>query len=120
MWRYLFAAEVAKYIIRHVATAHDKQSQAVKQLRRFLADNGEHCEIGFNQKFWRIIDRLKSSISLNAFGRSVRVELAPSEGIRVNNTLDVLEANIVDAQKAIGCTCPYQTHLMLVDQIERV
>jgi hypothetical protein len=120
MWRYLFATEVAKCIIRHVATAHDKQSQAVKQLRRFLADNGEHCEIGFNQKFWRIIERLKSSISLNAFGGSVRVELAPSEGIRVNNTLDVLEANIVDAQKAIGCTCPYGTHLMLVDQIERV
>jgi hypothetical protein len=93
MWRYLFSTQVAKCIIRHVTTAHDKQSQAVRQLRRFLADNGEHCEIGFNQKFWRIIERLKSSISLNAFGGSVKVELAPSEGIRVYNTLDVLEAN---------------------------
>ena len=120
MWRYLFAIQVAKCLVRHVDTAHDRQSQAVKQLRRFLADNGEHCEIGFNQKFWRIIDRLKSSISLSAFGASVKVEVAPSEGICLNNTLDALEANILDAQKSIGCTCPYQAHLMLVDQIEKV
>ena len=120
LWRYLFTIQVAKCLVRHAATVHDKQSQAVKQLRRFLADNGEHCEIGFNQKFWRIIERLKSSISMNAFGTSVKVELAPSEGIHLNNTLDALEANILDAQKSIGCTCPYEAHLMLVDQIEKV
>ena len=118
MWRYLLATQVAKCIVRHVATAHDRK--AVKQLRRFLTDNGEDCEFGFNQKFWRITERLKSSISLNAFGGSVKVELAPSEGIRVNNTLDVLEANILAVQKAIGCTCPYQNYLILVDQIEKV
>jgi hypothetical protein len=70
VWRYVLSVQTAKFVVSQ-AKKHGPQSGAVANVRRFLADNDEVDDLLFHEKFWKLIERLKSSISLEAFGAKV-------------------------------------------------
>jgi hypothetical protein len=104
LWRYLLTTEVAKHLVTHARTAHHKHVPAsVDALHRFLVANGELEET--RTKFWQIIQKLKTSLSLDAFGVKVSMEIGggPSEGIRTNDMLDVIDRNVTRAIADLDC-----------------
>ena len=104
LWRYIFAVQIAKFIVQHSKNHGRSAPSAVRKLKRFLHDNGETDDFELHEKFWRIIERLKSSISLEAFGAKIALEIqGPTEGIKASNSLDLLERQIEDAVSALAC-----------------
>lgn len=121
LWRYLLTTEVAKHLVTHARTAHHKHVPAsVDALHRFLVANGELEET--RAKFWQIIQKLKTSLSLDAFGVKVSMEIGggPSEGIRTNNMLDVIDRNVTRAIADLDCQKNHPRLLILIDQLEDV
>jgi hypothetical protein len=93
----------------------------VDALRRFLAANVENSDFKFHEKFWRMLHRLKSSLSLEAFGGKIALEVeAPSDGLKKNNQLEVIENNIALALKDLGCSGRHPAPLLLVDRLEEL
>jgi hypothetical protein len=85
-----------------------------------VIDNGEVDDLSFGEKFWRIIERLRWAISLEAFGVKVSAEVqAPSPGLRLSNDLETLERGVASAYLERGCSdsCGFT---LLVDQLEKV
>ena len=122
MWRYVFSVQVAKFLVAHAREMHPRQIPlSVDALRRFLAANGEGLDFKFHEKFWRILQRLKSSLSLEAFGGKIALEIeAPSDGLKKNNQLEVIENNIALALKDLGCGSRHPMPLLLVDRLEEL
>ncbi|GAA2522149.1 P-loop ATPase, Sll1717 family [Streptomyces longisporus] len=124
VWRYVLAVQVAKSIVSHASEEHQNGGtpSSVAALRKFLLDNQEGLEDPrLHEKFWIIIKRLKSSISLDAFGVKVAVDAQyPSEGIRASSELDVLEKKVVQAMKDLRCEEGHKSILILVDKLEDV
>jgi hypothetical protein len=120
IWRYLLAVQVARHLVEHARAAHPKPHLAsVAALRKFLVANGELDDQ--RPKFWQVVQKLKSSVSLEAFGVKAAVEVgAPSEGIRTANQLDVIERNVGKAIADLACPDDHPRLLVLVDQIEDV
>jgi hypothetical protein len=120
IWRYVLAVQVAKYLVAHAERAHKKSSpSSIAGLRKFLVANGELDEQ--LPKFWQIVQKLKGSVSLEAFGVKAGVEVTgPSEGIRTANQLDVIERRVGEAIEGLGCPDDHARLLILVDQIEDV
>jgi hypothetical protein len=120
VWRYELSTQVARHLVTHAKAAHGKNRPAsVESLRRFLVANGELDEE--RPKFWQIIQKLKGSVSLEAFGVKGTVELGgPSEGIRTANQLDVIERNVIKAIRDLACPDDHPHLLILVDQLEDV
>jgi hypothetical protein len=88
---------------------------------RFLLVNGEASDFRLHEKFWQVIRRLKSSLSLEAFGVKVGVALdAPSDGLKTNNQLEVVEAGVATALRDLGCGAAHGGPLVLVDQVEGI
>jgi hypothetical protein len=120
MWRYVLTTQVAKHLVTH-AKAHGKHRPAsVEALHRFLVANGELDEA--KPKFWQIIQKLKTSLSLEAFGLKASVEVGggPSEGIRASNMLDVVDRNVSKAITDLACPEDHARLLILIDQLEDV
>jgi hypothetical protein len=120
MWRYILTIQVAKHLVAH-AKAHGKHRQAsVEALHRFLVANGELDET--KPKFWQIIQKLKTSLSLEAFGVKATLELGggPSEGIRTSDMLDVVDRNVSRAIADLACPRDHPRLLILIDQLEDV
>ena len=121
LWRYILYVQVAKYIAVHARDAHADAPGAVKAVRRFLIENGELDDLSLSEKFWRMIERIKGSLSLEAFGIKVAADVeAPSEGIRASTQIDTLERGLLAALDALrdeGCRAQF---LLLVDQLEKV
>ncbi|MGC5279418.1 P-loop ATPase, Sll1717 family [Actinomadura citrea] len=120
IWRYVLATHIARHLVAHAAEAHGKAGRrSVSTVRNFLAANGE---LGDQRpRFWQIIERLRTSLSLEAFGVGITWELGgPSEGIRTANQLDVVERNLKQAIKDLACPAEHGRLLLLVDQIEDV
>ncbi|MFA1545047.1 P-loop ATPase, Sll1717 family [Actinomadura chokoriensis] len=120
IWRYVLATHVARHLVTHAADAHGKAGRrAVSAVRDFLAANGELDDQ--RPKFWQIVERLRTSLSLEAFGVGVTWDLGgPSEGIRTANQLDVVERHIKQAISDLECPAEHGRLLLLVDQIEDV
>lgn len=120
VWRYVLAVQSAKFAVAQ-AIAHDVKSESIAKVRAFLVENGELEDLRFHEKFWRVIERIKSSISLEAFGAKVSVDIqAPAEGLRVGTEVEALERYVATALSAITATEPSPRLLLLVDQIEKV
>ncbi|MFG2043701.1 P-loop ATPase, Sll1717 family [Dactylosporangium sp. NPDC048998] len=125
IWRYVLAVQIAKLVLHHARTAHGKTPAAVCQLRKFLLENGElNDDPRWHERFWKTIQQLRSSLSLEAFGIKANLELgkgsAPSEGIRVSQQLDVVEDWLDRAIHDLDCPAGHGPLLVLVDQIEKV
>lgn len=120
MWRYILTTQVAKHLVAH-AKAHGKHRPAsVEALHRFLVANGELDET--KPKFWQIIQKLKTSLSLEAFGMKASLEVGggPSEGIRTSDMLDVVDRNVSKAIADLACPRDHPRLLILIDQLEDV
>ena len=123
VWRYVFAIQVAKYLVIHAQQRrHEGQSDTVKRLRKFLVENDEVEDLTFQEKFWRVIERVKGSVSLEAFGFKASVDVeAPSSGIRASQMIDRLESYLSTAFEELGCNrTAHGEFVLLVDQIEKV
>jgi hypothetical protein len=122
IWRYVLTMQTAKFVLTHATQAHRGGSwSSINSLRKFLVANGELDDLGIHEKFWRVIERIKSSISLEAFGVKVAAEIAaPSPGIKVNNTLDAIDHHVKAALADLACPRNHSRLLLLVDQLEKV
>ena len=126
IWRYVFAVQVAKFLVSAGQKKADKApvlSERLACVRKFLLDNGEIEDLTFTERFWKIIERLKGAISVEAFSVKVSVDNkveAPSPGTKVNDQLDVVEAHLNAAAAALGLVGTDHPFHVLVDQIERV
>ena len=122
VWRYVFAVQIAKYILflsKHCLSTETNHPNEIASVRRFLIDNGEVDDLTIHEKFWRVLERIKLSISLEAFGVNANAEIAPSQGLRANSQLDEIEKQL----KAALNTLPIDSRprlLLLVDQLEKV
>lgn len=122
VWRYVFAVQIAKYILalaRHYFDTDANFPGEIREIRSFLIDNGEVDDLKIHEKFWRVLERIKVSISLEAFGAKLSTEVAPSPGIRANSQLDEIEKRIRIALDVLP-TSNRPKLLLLVDQIEKV
>ncbi|WP_328768630.1 P-loop ATPase, Sll1717 family [Streptomyces sp. NBC_00286] len=127
VWRYILAVQTAKYVVAHARDAHsESQPSSVAAVRKFLLENGEADDLNFHEKFWKVIKKLSSSLSLEAFGVKVGVNDqptpggAPPEGVRASGQLDVLEENIKIALDELQCPDGHPPIVLLIDQIEKV
>jgi hypothetical protein len=122
VWRYVLSIVVARHVISHAQSFHPKnKARSVEALRKFLVSNGEVDQETFQDKFWRAIQRLKGSFSLEAFGIKVAANLEwPSEGVRAASQLDIIEKNIRKALTDLACTATHPRLLILVDQVDDV
>jgi hypothetical protein len=120
IWRYVLAIQVARHLVEHAkARQHKSHTASVTALRKFLVTNGELDEQ--RPKFWQIVQKLKGSVSLEAFGVKAAVEVGgPTEGIRTANQLDVIERNVAKAIADLTCPDDHPRLLILVDQVEDV
>jgi hypothetical protein len=125
IWRYVLAVQVAKLVLHHARGAHPRQPPSVSHLRKFLLENGElNDDPRWHERFWKTIQKLQSSLSLEAFGVKASVELGkepvPSEGIRVSQQLDVVEDRLGRVIRDLDCPDGHGPLLVLVDQLEKV
>jgi energy-coupling factor transporter ATP-binding protein EcfA2 len=121
-WRYVLAVHVAKHAIVH-ARIHCPEGNlpdAVRKARRFLVDNGEMEDLTLTEKFWRIIDRIRGSISLEAFGVKFSAEsAAPSAGVRLHDKIEIIEERVLAACRQRPCFEACRL-VVLVDQLDKV
>lgn len=122
MWRYILAIQIARHLVDHAGKAHGKAKlESVKALRTFLATNGE-LDLP-RQKFYEIIKKLKTSISLEAFGVKASFDagtVPEAEGTRTSGRLDVVEKSIQQVITDLACPKDHPRLLLLVDQLEDV
>lgn len=124
LWRYVFSIQIAKYLIsigKNKSTPSADLQHLLATVRRFLVDNNEVDDLSIVERFWRVVERLKGSISLEAFGAKIGAGLeAPSSGIRINNCLELIENNLSKLADALRIDESSESLYLLVDQIERI
>jgi hypothetical protein len=126
IWRYVFAVQVAKYILACGKAASEKNSnlsECISAIRKFLLDNGEIEDLSFTDRFWKVIERLKGAISVEAFSVKLAFDPAvqpPSAGARAHSQLDLVETQLNRAAELIGTISAERPFHLLVDQIEKV
>lgn len=122
LWRYVLAVQVAKYIVSHARHYHQGQRMvAIDTVRDFLIANGELDDLRVHEKFWRLIQRIRAHISLDAFGIKLDIDAsAPSPGIEASTTIDVIEQRVADAIPVLRCPRDHPRLILLVDQLEKV
>ena len=126
IWRYVFAVQVAKFLVttgQKLATKTGSVSEKLACVRKFLLDNGEIEDLTFTERFWKVIERLKGAISVEAFSVKVSVDAkveAPSAGAKAHDQLDVIEFHLNNAAASMGLIGTAKPFHLLVDQIERV
>ncbi len=126
IWRYVFDVQIAKFILAAGQKASVKTSELTEKLgaiRKFLLDNGEIEDLTFTERFWKVIERLKGAISLEAFSVKLKVDgqvRPPSAGTKAHDQLDFVEAQLNVVALALGLSPEAQPFHILVDQIEKV
>ncbi|SDJ62383.1 P-loop ATPase, Sll1717 family [Streptomyces indicus] len=125
IWRYVFAVHAARHLTVHARECHGRREPgSVKDLRRFLRDNGELPGARLADFAAQGRDRLQAGgLQLGAFGFQIGVDLAqagPSEGARAGRQLEVLEDHVALAFRDLKCADSHPPLLLLVDQLEKV
>ena len=124
IWHYVFTVQIAKFILEfskrteaHVSDVPDE----LTSIRRFLLDNGELDDLTTTERFWRIVERLKGSFSVEAFGVKVGAGVEhPSQGLKAKDHLDLLESKLVAIAEKLGVGESGRHFHLLLDQIEKV
>jgi|AVFP01.1.fsa_nt_gi hypothetical protein len=121
VWRYIFLVQICKFIVSVSRDKWDDESDwpvEVRKIRKFLIENREVDDLTFRESFWRIINRITTSLSFGAFGQSIDVEIndAPNDGLKLNLELDFLEKHLKNQLKEIGNTKFY----LLIDQVDEI
>jgi hypothetical protein len=121
IWRYILMVQIAKFVVAH-AREHAKQPASVQALRKFLLANGEADDHRWHEKFWKVIQRLRASLSLEAFGAKVALDAGsmPSEGIRASGQVEIVEKHVLLALTDLKCPGTHRRPVLLIDQVEKV
>lgn len=124
LWRYVMALQLAKIVVRHAQAAHKKPPASIARLRDFLAANDETgADPQWHDRFWKTIQRLRSSLSLQAFGVTASLELSGTgdapQGVRIAAQLDVVENRLAQALDELHCP-PGHEPLLVVDKLDDV
>ncbi|MBC9713051.1 hypothetical protein H9Y04_10770 [Streptomyces sp. TRM66268-LWL] len=124
MWRYVFALHAARHLTEHARKTHGRREpDAVKDLRKFLRDNGELPGTRLADFAAQGRERLQTNgLQLGAFGFQIGVDLghAVTEGARAVRQLEVLEDHVALAFRELDCARTHPPLLLLVDQLEKV
>lgn len=122
IWRYVLSIGVAKYLVAHAQAWHaSSKLHSVEAVRKFLVANKEVDDPNFQEKFWRAVQKLKASFSLEAFGIKVGANVGwPSEGVRAASQLGVVEKNVKKALADLACDKVHPRLLILIDQVDDV
>jgi hypothetical protein len=126
IWRYVFSIQISKYILNYakiISVESEILKRDLSKLRKFLLDNNEVDDPSFVERFWKVIERLKGSVTLEAFGVKMGAGLEqqhPTPGIRANDHLDILERQLAELGKQLGLSDIDKPFYLLVDQIEKV
>ncbi len=97
VWQYVFLIQICKFLLsvarRTWASESDWPSE-VKKVRQFLIDNHEVDDLNFQEKFWKVINRISATLKLGAFGSSFELGMkdAPNAGLQLSTQLDFLES----------------------------
>lgn len=117
VWRYIFLVHIAKFIIE----LHSKGKinvDDIDKVRNFLISNGEMTDLTFQEKFWKIINRIKATFTLSAFGQEVELSSneAPNEGIKLESKMEFVEKYLKDIIKNLSSHKLY----LLVDKVDEI
>ncbi len=90
----------------------------IKKIRQFLVDNREVDDLNFNEKFWRIINRINAKLTFGAFGQSLEVsaEDAATAGLQLSSQLDFLETQLLTQSNLLG---KYKLFI-LIDKVDEI
>ena len=125
IWRYVFAVRYARHILR---VAKQRTSAAdiepnIRAIRQFLIDNGEVEDLTVVERFWKVVERLRVSITVKAFNQEAEIskdtEQAP-QGLQVDAQLREVERALRDTAAKLHLSMGRETFHILVDQIEKV
>lgn len=120
VWRYIFLVQVSKFLIEAARKKWKKESDwtdEIKKIRQFLVENGEVDDLNFQEKFWRIINRIKASITISAFNQEIEVESgSASEGLRLGTKLEFLEKYL---KQQLASFDKYKLYLF-IDKVDEI
>jgi hypothetical protein len=121
LWRYVFAVQVAKYLLKYDReNPRPSDTRATSnRIRKFLIDNAEGEDLSAVERFWRIIEKLKFTLKMSAFHTEASAEVEMASGVRLNEQVDVIERKLVEFADEIGVP-QGNSFYILVDQIERI
>ena len=123
IWRYAFNIQICKHLLTKAKVLFKSESRypaEMAALRQFLVDNGEVADLTLHEKFWKMLERIKASIKLEALGIGLSGDIAaPSPGIRISTQLEALERCIKKACRLVTAKGD-KPLLLLVDQLEKV
>ena len=121
IWRYVFCIRLARHVLAS-CVQRGYSSQAVSELRKFLIDNGEAEDLSFQEKFWRVLEKVKASLSLQAFGVKVSgsFESGRPPGVRAENQLGFVEEKLHALIQASSVFTDEKPFYIVVDQVEKV
>lgn len=121
IWRYVFAVQAARYLVKHGREDHGKKAGSVRALDRFLRANGEGVGERFYDRVLAAVSGLQASFSLEAFGVKASMDVkGQSEGAKAAKQLEVIEGGVARAFAELGCARQHNPFVILVDQLEQV
>ncbi|MEA2950860.1 MAG: hypothetical protein QOJ96_380 [Alphaproteobacteria bacterium] len=119
LWRYVFAVQIAKFLLKVSDRAQAPKPQIAKKIRQFLLDNNEAEDISVTERFWRTIEKLKATIKIGAFkGVEVSATFEASSGVKLSDGIEYIEAHLKNAAVALGIDRP--SFFLLIDQVESI
>lgn len=97
VWQYVFLIQICKFLLsitRQMWTSESDWPPEVKKVRQFLIDNQEVDDLNFQEKFWKVISRISTTLKLGAFGSSLDLSVkdSPNAGLQLSTQLDFLES----------------------------
>ncbi len=122
LWRYIFCIQLSKLMIQYLDRHPNVYAPDIKdKLRRFLLDNGEAGDLTALERFWRIVERLKTTLKVTALDTiEASVTYEPSSGARLSDQVDVIESKLIEYAVSTGMTVNRNTFYLLIDQIEKI
>lgn len=121
VWRYVFLTQICKFL---VGVARQKWGndlrwpEGIKKIRQFLVDNREVDDLSFQEKFWKIINRINASLTFGAFGQTLEISARESTnpGLQLGSQLDFLESYVIAQLETIG----EHRLFILIDKIDEI
>jgi len=121
VWQYVFLIQVCKFLLsvaRRTWASESDWPLEVKKVRQFLIDNHEVDDLNFQEKFWKVINRISTTLKLGAFGSSLEIGMkdAPNAGLQLSTQLDFLESWLTSQLSQL------QQHRLyiLVDKVDEI
>lgn len=121
VWKYIFLVQISKFVLAIARKKWKKESswpEELQKLRKFLVENNEVDDLSFQENFWRIINRISTSLTLKALGQSFELEAnkAPNDGLKLSLKLEFLKKHL-NAQLEKFKNISYY---ILIDQVDEI